>query len=619
MRWLLVLLLVGCGEGSTMDGGAEAAVPDGRRCLDDARYETCAMGSCVTARCRGDELCSEEGCAPFSSVELSCDFVLDYDPRVERRLLVQVAPGGFPRAQVEALRFDFGDGVAGWAETLNHDYEAPGVYPVTLDVRFEDARTCRSRQLAFIDPPADHDPLRLTVDEIPRLLNGSVPLDRGLGPEPFVLSVPREGFTVDVSVLASPDDPVTDLSLTVAPLGDVTDRVRFEHGAVRIGQWRVDEPLPLGPATFRLAGRTGSAAFSSELTVQVVELTPERDPFDRPMVWLFLSDVDLFTTTRQADGALLSEPFPNGRADLIEELALIGAQGADAEMNQIYLDWIRELVRREVYRTYGIAPDGTALDDIPLRVVWQDEPGAPDRADFAADGDVSLMRFGGTFDGFVGFSGISPWNESRTDDSGIERGVASAGLIGILSSTPIVSTVFAPITPGTGTPVGEDPLDAAALDPGFDRWALDAAPALLERHETLRSIARYIALVLASVTAHEMGHAMGLMPNGVPPNGFFGDVSDVPFVNPERTNPWHADLPGLNLMQAGGDYLGVLDEALTVLELPRGADLVRLAEVLALENRLSPYARAYLQGRLTYDSADGMASGLSVGCRHDLH
>ncbi|MCB9593755.1 MAG: hypothetical protein H6719_13560 [Sandaracinaceae bacterium] len=615
MRLVALVLLAGCGTvAPPVDAGpTDAGAPDGRRCLDDARYEVCAGGVCATTPCRGDELCDGAACVPWTEAELRCDFHLGRVAAVPRQVLVEVDPGGFPRAQVEALRFDFGDGFAGWGEVLRHTYEAPGVYLVTLDVRFTGMRTCRSRQLAVIDPPADHDPLRLTVDAIPELLNGSIPLERGAGPEPFVLWLPRQGFTVDVEVLEAPDDPVTALTLTAGPLGDVTDRVVFEAGDARVGRWLVDEPFGDGLLTFVLTGTTASgAAHRRELTVQIVELPPERDPIDAPIVWLFRDDVDVFTTRLEGD-ALLSAATPNGLPDLVEELALIGAQGPDPAMNATYLRWITDAIRREVYRTYGVAPDGTALDGIPLTIHWTGEPDAPDPAAFRADGAFSMMRFGGTFDGFVGFSEISPWYAARVDDSDVEHGVATARLAGILTSTPVVRDVLAPLR---ATPVGTHPRDAEALDPSFDRYALDADPELLERHELLASIARYLALVFASVTAHEMGHAMGLMPNGVPPDGFFGDVTDVPFVNPARTNSWHADLPGLNLMQAGGDYLDVVDEAIARLELPRGVDLVRIAEILALENRLSPYSRAYMQGRLTYATARGSSGGLRVGCAY---
>ena len=76
----------------------------------------------------------------------------------------------------------------------------------------------------------------------------------------------------------------------------------------------------------------------------------------------------------------------------------------------------------------------------------------------------------------------------------------------------------------------------------------------------------------------------------------------------------YADFPGLNLMQAGGNTLDTLQEAIATVEIPRGSDLLDLATILALENRLGPYERAYLQGRLTYSSFDGAGAGLEVGC-----
>lgn len=610
----LSLVLLACdGAPGPLDAASDDASRDGARCLDDARVEVCAGGACETTRCRGDALCVEAACIPWAEADFTCGFELTRSAAVERQVFVQVDRGGFPRAQVHSLRFDFGDGVAGWGETLRHTYAAPGVYLVTLDVRTREGRTCQRRELAVIDPPAAHDPLRLTVNEIPELLNGSLPIERpGAPPERFVLALPPEGFTVDVAALEAPGDPVEGLALFAGERA-LTEGLRFEDGPIRRGTWRADAPLPIGALTFALEARTRSGrALRRELTVEIVPFGPSQRPAEPPILWLLRGDVDVFTTRREGD-RLLSTPSPNGLPDLAEELALIGAQGPDAAANARYLRWIEDEIRAEVYRIYGVTPDGTPRDDIPLAIAWHHEPGAPDPAAFSPSGAFSMMRFGGTFDGYVGFSRISPWYAERIDDSTAEYGVATAGLVSILISTPVISDVLAPLAE---TPVGAHPLDGAALDPAFDAYALDADPDVLARHTTLRTIARYLALVVSSVTAHEMGHAMGLMPNGIPPAGFFGDVTDVPFVSPARTNRWHADLPGLNLMQAGGDYLGVIDDALRVLELPRGVDLIRIAEILALENRLSAYSRAYMQGRLTYLD-DGSGEGtLRVGCRH---
>jgi hypothetical protein len=468
-------------------------------------------------------------------------------------------------------------------------------------------------------------------------LNGSTPLPRNGGTpddpsddteEPFVLELPRAGFGVDVVLLDPPDDRIdrSSLSLTAtAPMGmrgagaELVDRLRFEEGpslGVARARWLVgpEEAAPEGEVTFTLRAQSASGAtHRAELTIHAVTLTPERDPFDRPMVWLFRTDTDFYSTQRAADGGLVSVRGPNGTPDLVEELALLGAQGPDEEANARYLAWIEDALTADVYRYYGMGPDGTPHDDIAFTIHWQGRPGAPDPSTFDPDGTMSMMRFGGSLGRFLGFSGIAPYNEGRIDDTTPERGVATATLIGTLLSTSITAVVLAPLDPERGQPVGTHPADAEVLSPDFDPYAAHA-PDVAERYATLRRIAYYLALTIGSVTAHEMGHAMGLMPNGVPPVGFFGGVLDVAFVDPANTDLHHADLPGLNLMQAGGGFAGVVETALASLELPRDVDLLRVAEILALENRLDAYSRAYLQRRLTHGSTSAMPSGLRVAC-----
>lgn len=622
----LLVLAAGCDSNPVPDASAARgdAAPGGRRCADLEGIEECAGGECRREACRGDEVCQAAACIPWTSADLRADFTLETSEVVDRRVIVTVRPGGFPRAHVEALRFDFGDGVAGWGERLRHDYAAPGVYPVDLEVRLAGHRVLRARKIAVLDPPPDHEPLRLTVNRIPETLNGSRPVTIEGVETTFSLRVPTHGFVVDVELLEDPARPVVreTLSLTAdvhvgdAPAGaELVERLVYEdptRGAWWVGE---SESVPEGRVTFRLSARTADGAVHERtLALEAVTLTPALDPFDRPMIWLFRTDRDFFAT-QLADPANPREGFvttegADGTPDLVQELALIGAQGPDETVNARYLAIIQEAIRAETYRTFGIAPDGTPTDDIALTIFWQGEDGAPDPAEFSGDGDFSMMRFGGVFNGFLGFSGFSPHNEMRVDDSTAGRGVATAGLLHILVTTPLVSDALAPLS---SHPVGSHPADAIVLAAGFDPYA-PADPSWLARYHDLRRVARYIALAIASVTAHEMGHAMGLMPDGVPPEGYFGGVSGASVVNAERTNSLHADFPGLNLMQAGGDYLGVLDEALASLELPRGpTDLVALAEVLALETRLSAYARAYLQRRLTYGAAGGGGGGLGRG------
>jgi hypothetical protein len=613
---LLSSLVLACEGAGPADAGPD--VPTGARCADISTIETCDGSECTTEACRGDEVCADAECVPWTEAELFADFTL---ATAGRAIVVEVLPGGFPREQVESLRFTFGDGIAGWGELVRHTYAAPGLYPVDLEVRLRGHRVLRASKLATIEVPEGANPLALTVDELPDYLNGTIPIPRTDGTStPFTLHVPRSGFTIDVTILGEVDDVslTADVAIGSAAAGDeLAANLTFEEGptlAVRRAQWIVGDLLPLGMATFTLEG----GGHSRSITIEAVELPPDRDPFDRPLTWLFRSATDFFTTTvSDPDAAryeFRSTQVANGTPDLIEELTLLGAQGPDADVNAIYAALIHEIIRAEVYRHYGIGPDGTPHDGIAFTIVWEGEEEAPDPSAFAADGSFSMIRFGGFFDGFLGFSGIAPYNEERIDDTTVDRGVATASILGTLVSTPVVTNALDPIKPSIGEPVGTNTHDAIVLAPGYDPYG-ETDPDRRARHDALHEIARYIALAIAAVTAHEMGHAMGLVPNDVPPIGFFGGVHDVTFVNAGRTDSHHADLPGVNLMQAGGDYTLVLEEAAMQLELPSSADLVLLAEILALENRLDPLSRAYLQRRLTHASFAPSPSGYRVGCR----
>jgi hypothetical protein len=222
---------------------------------------------------------------------------------------------------------------------------------------------------------------------------------------------------------------------------------------------------------------------------------------------------------------------------------------------------------------------------------------APRRSDFSKGGRFSLMRFGGSFPDALGYSDISYHHAERVDDATPERGVATASLLAAFAGIPELNEPLLPIHPEAGTAVGEHPQDALILRPGFDPYAADDAA--WARYQVLARAARLIGMGIASVTAHEMGHGLGLVPDGPPPQGFFAGEADVTFMGPS-TNSHHADYPGLNLMQAGGDLLKLWSTALEEVEIEGPASLAETAQVLAEETRLSAYSRAYLAGRLTY-------------------
>ncbi len=602
-------------------------------CSSDPEPEPCDM-------CRGDEVCHLDQCVPWTEAPLSADFEIERDGL---RVTCTVLEGGFPRNMLQSLRFDFGDGYAGYGESISHEYAAPGVYPVDLEVRLRGYRVLRASKLAVVAAPGQGEPSSLvlfTVNDTPAYLNGSEPYtsDAGTPWEPaddyqadFHLLMPRSGFVVNVELRDSPGDEIDlssiSLSADVAlgegavPAGaDLADRLVFDsdnpNERVRRGRWPVgaDDELPVGMTTFTLSARDASGDEHVQvLGLESVELGPELDPFDRPMAWLFRFDMDFYGSVSSAGGGIETTAGANGLPDFAEELRVLGAQGEESAegaadvrgrgrvgANAVYERWVIAEIVADIGRYYLIAPDGEPRGGIELTFYVAGDEAAPSTDEFTADGEFSMMRFGGTLGSYFGFSRFSVYNEERVDNTAADLGVATSTLIDALMTTALVMEEFYPILPGIGTPVGEHPSDAIVLADDFDRYALDNDPVDNARYDDLARIAEQLGLAIAAVAAHEMGHGMGLVPNDAPPLGFFGDREDVEFIGAEHTNSHHVDFPFLNLMQAGGNPLVILNDALKKVETPEDYSIVEMVRLLALENRLSPYSRAYLERAQTY-------------------
>ncbi len=587
------------------------------------------------SECRGDESCHEEVCLPWHQAPLSVDFAVVVDGLT---ITCEVDVGGFPRDRVDTLRFDFGDGYAGYGETIAHEYARPGVYPVTLVVRLQGYRVVTASKLASVGTGLGAS-VFLTVNQTPDYLNGSLPFtsdnwtpwdDSDDYSEDFHLLLASHGFSVDIELLDAPGASIDVSSLTLTadqPLGEgalpagtnLADRLGFghdEHEQIGRGQWLVDASaaFPAGMVTLTLAASdTAGGLHDHELTFEIIELTPEIDPFDRPMAWLFRFDMDLYSSTSDGGGGIATSTGSNGVSDFAEELAVIGARGDESApgattvegrgqvgANAIFERWIIDEIIDDVRRYYHIAPDGSARDGIAITFHVAGDPEAPTPAEFASDGEFSVMRFGGALTDAFGRSRFSIYNHERVDDSSVDLGVGTSTLVSTLVTTAIIVDDFYPILPGAGTPVGDHPADPLILADDFDRYALDNDPADNSRYDELAEIARQLGMIIAAVTAHEMGHAMGLVPNDAPPLGFFGDRADITFIGAERTNSHHVDFPFLNLMQAGGNPLVILNDALKRVEIPDGFTLKDLLMILAVENRLSPYSRAYFKRAQSY-------------------
>ena len=438
----------------------------------------------------------------------------------------------------------------------------------------------------------------LTVDAIPAGMNGSVPfLSNDLVETPFHLAVPRQGFTLDVTVApgSAPVDPSTLVVTADVPVGEApagTDLgPRFTWTDATHATWRVAADFPEAwpvTVTTRVAATDGQAAPEAALSFEVRELTPSLDPFEQPDLWLldFERDAWSITVTEGPDAfEVTSTPGANGVGDFDEMLTALGFLGADPAFDAAFLQHFRAELRANLHAMFLLAPDGAFTDDsVRVRLVFSGDPDAPDPASFAPDGGFSMMAIGGdslTVDGTpTGYLGMSwlDWNNEGPDDDASDpaHGVFFTALMRKTASFAALKPLLSLIVPATGTPLGGLPDDAKLLDPAYSP-PNDADPLHKKRATLVKLFFKVGGIGLAALTAHEMGHSLGLVAPGAPPAGLFGGACEASFVV-TCSDDAHLDTAGANLMQSGKS--------------------LNVADFLTSYPRFEPLSLAYLQRRL---------------------
>ena len=136
------------------------------------------------------------------------------------------------------------------------------------------------------------------------------------------------------------------------------------------------------------------------------------------------------------------------------------------------------------------------------------------------------------------------WNNRvRDDDSLPGRGVFITQLLRKATEFPALGPILREFLPGVGTPLGDDPGDLALLESGSSSGI---------RGSLISIFTNILSLGAAAICAHEMGHSLGLVPEGLPPEGLFSSVPGLPFAV-KQTTGLHVDTEGANLMQTGRD------------------------------------------------------------------
>lgn len=227
-----------------------------------------------------------------------------------------------------------------------------------------------------------------------------------------------------------------------------------------------------------------------------------------------------FDFTSDRDGI----PGPDFALDL--ETFGLGSSAAPA---------LSDVVRQEVIdRTLARVSDAYHMQD-------PNGFGAPDPVDVTfsssdpGSGDVTRICVGGPDPDGNGALGNVTYDPENAMRSGVECGSSPA--TGVFSrefdnyqNSLAWKSAFDPFTTSAGgTPIGEDSLDPTVLDPGFDPGT--ATPEELQRWNEIDYALQVFSNALGSIAAHEVGHALGLVPPGPPGGGLYGGSAGAALVH----------------------------------------------------------------------------------------
>jgi len=185
----------------------------------------------------------------------------------------------------------------------------------------------------------------------------------------------------------------------------------------------------------------------------------------------------------------------------------------------------------------------------------------PVRVDFYADdpggGQVTRICIGGpdpSGQGQIGSILIDPNNGNRASvECGTipPTGIFPRELLTYQNQGLFQSTFDPLMTSRGGTPVGEHVLDPVVLHPAFDPG--DATPQELARYQVIQTAVTRFADALGSVTAHEAGHALGLVAPGPQGIGLHGGTTGAVFSHDVTSDGTSSPAPNY-LMKHGGSF-----------------------------------------------------------------
>lgn len=382
-------------------------------------------------------------------------------------------------------------------------------------------------------------------------LNGVDDLSNGNGTAGGTLQVPQNGFTIDLAYtdLTSGIDPAAtvitaDISVGIgsqalpANTNLVASLTVIGAGAAS-ASYLVPPTMVFPPSMFTLTAylRDASGAVSAPrtFTARATQLADVLRPFETSanatQLWFLDLDRDLesytLVNTTGDRYTLTINSTPNGSADVLELFPALGLHGSNGAINTtVTAQWKARILAELAGFFPGVNVGFTFTS-----------PGAfPTGQTAVAYQSLGFSRIciGGapTEAGTLGLAQFDPNNETQNDNCandtlGRRTGVFVHTMVDNTSalrgpSATLFRSTYDPLRAVfNNRPIGD-------ADDGFDGERLagtrnDARTTII--NNAIGRLARFVAMV----TAHEVGHSMGLVKNGAMPTGLYGgDTANFP-------------------------------------------------------------------------------------------
>ncbi|MFQ5654394.1 MAG: hypothetical protein ACE5GW_06655 [Planctomycetota bacterium] len=412
----------------------------------------------------------------------------------------------------------------------------------------------------------------ITIGEIPETMNGSLPYTGAGGQQvSFSLHVPPSLFTLGVEHESAPGGAAVDpasLDITAGttlggaiPAG--VNLAPYFSGGPGGGTWPVPAEIPFPTGTVTLSARVsdllGNISDSATLTLEVITGSAAAAPFDHLDRWWLDFESDYFAISASYGGTVTvsSTAGANGIPDHLEDLEIVGLQSDSPTAgcvligsNDILRTWAEEEVLGRLRVLFGGEFDVEGGGFSPNLLFAR-----------SSAGTTSSIRIGGddSVPGFtLGRAHFDYRNAVFNHDRSPSLGVFTTNLIDYyINISYSFQSRFQALRPDTGVPGGEHDLDSVVLDPSFERLDTQNSAAENQRYDEIWFAIDAWGRAVAAITAHEIGHSIGLCANGTPPLGLFGGVDEAPFAGP-YTNDYHFDSPGNNIMASALSFNSAL-------------------------------------------------------------